>query len=101
MIRHCIAIYNALRTHQDSCSFIDGHEISIEASTAMFLTHNPSKLTPHPIPNELRVIFRQVYFPKPDLGLILKAKCSNMGFKAPSILATRLKLVAELTKDLL
>ena len=101
VIRHCIAIYNALRTHQDTCSFIDGHEISIEPSTAMFLTHNPHKKTPLSIPNELRVLFRQVHFPKPDLALLLKAKCSNLGLKAPTVLAMRLKLVAELTRDLL
>ena len=76
-------------------------QINVQASTAMFMTHNPTRHYATPIPNELRVIFRQVYMIKPDLGLVLKAKCSHLGLKAPNVLATRLKLVAELSKDLL
>ena len=67
----------------------------------MFMTLNPSRYYGTPIPNELRVIFRQVHMTKPDKGLILKAKCSHLGLKAPNVLATRLKLVAELSRDLL
>lgn len=68
----------------------------------MFMTHTPNAIVNGmPIPNELRAIFRQVYMNKPDFGLVLKAKCSNLGLKAPHVLATRLKLVTELSKDLL
>ena len=47
------------------------------------------------------ILLTQVHISKPDMGLIMKAKSSNLGLKAPAILATRLKLVAELAKDLL
>ena len=65
-----------------------------------FMTLNPTTVSSdYSLPNDLRVNFRQVALVKPDLGLILKAKCSSLGFKAPSVLALRLKLIMELTRD--
>lgn len=51
------------------------------------------------LPIEVRALFRTVSLVKPDFGLILKAKCASMGFRAPTVLGARLKAVSELAKD--
>lgn len=51
------------------------------------------------LPNDVRALFRTVSVVRPDFGLILKAKCAAMGFRAPSVLGARLKALTELTKD--
>ena len=85
----------------DHHSIVLFFQISVKMTTSMFMTHNPSRRPTSVIPTEIRSLFRVVSLVKPEKSLILKAKCAGFGFKAPAILALRLKLVAELTKDLL
>ena len=68
-------------------------------TVAMFLTCNPVSLPNGKIPTDLRTYFRPVSLIRPDFALVLKAKCSALGLKSPGILALRLKLVADLTRD--
>ena len=49
--------------------------------------------------NDIAGSFRTISLVKPDLGQILKAKCSALGFRAANILALRLKVMSELVKD--
>ena len=51
------------------------------------------------LPQDLRANFRQVSLVRPDYCLVLKAKCSAYGLKAPTVLSQRLKLVTELARD--
>lgn len=64
------------------------------------MTTDPKhKLPAVNIPNDISASFRTISLIKPDLGQILKAKCSALGFRAPNILALRLKVLTELIKD--
>ena len=51
------------------------------------------------ISNDLKQLFRTVSLVKPDLGIIMRAKCASLGFKAPVVLGSRLKILQELAKD--
>ena len=51
------------------------------------------------ISNDIKQLFRTVSLVKPDLGMIMRAKCAAMGFKAPAVLGARLKVLQELAKD--
>ena len=65
-----------------------------------FVTYNPSTAPPgFQLPSEMRAMFRVVSLVRPDTTQILKAKCSSLGFKAPGVLATRLKIISDLAKD--
>lgn len=57
------------------------------------------KPIPIPLSNDVRLLFRSISLVKPDMGMIMRAKCAAMGFKAPVVLGSRLKLLAELAKD--
>ncbi|KAK6187606.1 hypothetical protein SNE40_005595 [Patella caerulea] len=93
-------ILQALRSANLSIVLTDGQEIVIKNSVGMFMTSNPSATPPFcSMPNEIRSCYRTVSLIKPDIGQILKAKCSAMGFRAPGILACRLKVLSELVKD--
>jgi len=74
-------------------------QVPVIKTMSVFLTHNPDVQPISSLPPELRAQFRQVSLLRPELSLMLKAKCSSLGFKSPSVLAMRLKLVAELAKD--
>ncbi|XP_055954873.1 dynein axonemal heavy chain 8-like [Patella vulgata] len=93
-------ILQALRSASLSIILTDGQEIGIKNSVGMFMTLNPSATPPFcSMPNEIRSCYRTISLIKPDIGQILKAKCSAMGFRAPGILASRLKVLSELVKD--
>lgn len=49
--------------------------------------------------NDIRLLFRPVSVVKPDMGIIMRAKASALGFKAPLVLGSRLKVLSELAKD--
>lgn len=49
--------------------------------------------------NDIRLLFRPVSLVKPDLGMIMRAKSAVLGFKAPVVLGSRLKVLSELAKD--
>lgn len=66
---------------------------------ALFATCQPELLKTSTLPSEIKSLFRQVSFLRPDLLVMLKAKCLALQFKAPSLLALRLKIVADLMKD--
>ena len=74
-------------------------QVSVKKTCAMFLTYNPQALPTFELPQDIKSNFRQVSLVRPDFGLVLKAKCSALGLKAPSVLSLRLRLVVELTKD--
>ena len=128
LVDHIYACLGALKSKQQYCNLADGQEVSlltiiicktfghnrinvlniklslffqilVNPKTAMFMTHNPGKGSVNKLTDDLRPLFRQVALMQPDLGLVLKSKCSQLGLKAPSVLALRLKLVAELARD--
>ena len=74
-------------------------KVSVKKTCAVFLTYNPQALPTFELPQDIKSNFRQVSLVRPDFGLVLKAKCSALGLKAPSVLSLRLRLVVELTKD--
>lgn len=74
-------------------------QISVKKTCAVFLTYNPQALPTFELPQDIKATFRQVSLARPDFGLVIKAKCSALGLKAPAVLSLRLRLVAELTKD--
>jgi len=74
-------------------------QVPIVNTVMMFATYNPNVHNPYPLPTDIRSLFRQVSLIKPDLAMVLKAKCSNSGFKSPQILATRLNVIQQLAKD--
>ena len=53
----------------------------------------------HAMSNDIRQLFRNVALVKPDVGMIMRAKCASFGFKAPIVLGSRLKVLAELARD--
>ena len=64
------------------------------------MTTDPLHCLPNgSMPNDIAGSFRTISLIKPDLGQILKAKCSALGFRAANILALRLKVLSELVKD--
>ena len=72
----------------------------MKQNVSIFLTFNPATALPsYSLPGDIRANFRQVALVKPDLSLIMKAKCSQLNLKAAGVLSLRLKLLAELTKD--
>jgi dynein heavy chain len=73
--------------------------VSVNPESGIFLTYQPSRTFPSEVPVDVRAMFRQVALLPPDLALVLKAKCAALQFKSPTMLALRLKLVAELAKD--
>lgn len=77
------------------CTF----QITLKRNCAVFLTLNSAANPTYELPHDIRACFRQVSLVRPDFGLVLKAKCSSLGLKAPSILALRLRIVSELAKD--
>lgn len=74
-------------------------QIPVSKHLAVFLTSDT--LASGGVSRDLSSRFRQVTLIKPDTGLILKGKCSAFGFKAPAVLALRLKLVSDAVKDIL
>jgi len=65
---------------------------------AIKLGENVSRI-PEPLSNDVRLLFRSISLVKPDMGMIMRAKCAAMGFKCSVVLGSRLKLLTELSKD--
>lgn len=63
-----------------------------EASTA---AKYPYSVSVGALPNELREHLRVVSVIVPDALHIVRAKCTVLGFKAPNVLGSRLKLLAD------
>ena len=81
-------------------------QIPINNQVGFFMTYNPNSASTislssssTPLANDVRVLFRQINLVRPDMTVVLKAKCSAYGMKAASTLAMRLRLVAELARD--
>lgn len=75
-------------------------QVCVKRAFSMHMTVNPAASPPnHDLPSDLKAYFRTVSLVKPDIGLILKAKCGSMSFKAPAVLGARLKVLAELARD--
>ncbi|ESO89151.1 hypothetical protein LOTGIDRAFT_229063 [Lottia gigantea] len=90
----------SLRSSILTTSLMEGQDIYIKTTVGLFMTVNPDVTPPRcSLPNELRSSFRTVSLIRPDIGQILKCKCSALGFRAPGILANRLKVLSELVKD--
>ena len=73
----------------------------MKRSVAVHLTVNlfNSSTAFSAISNDIKQLFRTVSLVKPDLGMIMRAKCASLGFKAPVVLGSRLKVLQELAKD--
>lgn len=72
----------------------------MKKNVGLFMTTDPKHNVPTgTFPNDIAGSFRTISLIKPDLGQILKAKCSALGFRAPLVLALRLKVLSELVKD--
>lgn len=77
-------------------------QVSVKRNVAIFMTTNPSTAPPgFKMPEDAKALFRNVSMIMPDLSIVLKAKCTSLGLKGPSVLGTRLKIIADLAKDLL
>ncbi|XP_025098007.1 LOW QUALITY PROTEIN: dynein gamma chain, flagellar outer arm-like [Pomacea canaliculata] len=100
LMDHIQAIISAMRAKQNFMYLVDGAEIPIKKNVGLFMTSNPTHSLPEAgVPHDIVGSFRTVSLVKPDIGQILKAKCSALGFRAPNILALRLKVMSELVKD--
>jgi len=51
------------------------------------------------VSSDIRQLFRSISLVKPDVGMIMRAKCTALGFKAPIVLGSRLKVLTEQAKD--
>ncbi|KAJ8314952.1 hypothetical protein KUTeg_007102 [Tegillarca granosa] len=100
LLDHVDAVLNALKSKHNYATLGDGQEIPVKKVFGIHMTIDPSSFpTSRSLPNDVRALFRTVSVVRPDFGLILKAKCASMGFRAPSVLGARLKALTELTKD--
>ena len=71
-------------------------QIPVRGTFAAFLIHLPNTLQ---VENDLRSGFREVSLVPPEMRLVLQARCTRLGIKSPAILAMRLKMLVDLTKD--
>ncbi|XP_064629693.1 uncharacterized protein LOC135488785 isoform X2 [Lineus longissimus] len=100
LMDHAQAIFSAVRASLDYCFIGDGQEIAVNPNISLYMTVNPTTAPGHfQLPSEIKSLFRTVSLAKPDYAIILKLKCSALGFKAPNVLGTRMKIVHELAKD--
>ncbi|CAG5121563.1 unnamed protein product, partial [Candidula unifasciata] len=99
LIDYAQSIFKALKAKQSYLCLLDGTEIFLHSTVGLFLTVNTPKTPTSQLPCEVTQSFRTVTLIAPDVGFILKSKCASMGFRAPSVLANRLKLLVELVKD--
>ncbi|XP_053397319.1 dynein axonemal heavy chain 5-like isoform X6 [Mercenaria mercenaria] len=101
MFEHLEAVTFALKARHAFATLTDGQEIPIKRSTAVHMTINLSDTTPisTQLANDIRLLFRPVSVIKPDMGMIMRAKSAALGFKAPVVLGSRLKVLSELAKD--
>lgn len=95
------------------CCFTLVHlsQFALSHSMALFLTYDPFangggaartmcaeaaySVSVGALPDELREHLRVVSVIVPDVLHILRAKCTVLGFKAPNVLGSRLKLLAD------
>ncbi|XP_033113255.1 dynein heavy chain 5, axonemal-like isoform X2 [Anneissia japonica] len=96
---HCQGIIFALRSGVNKCIVSNGEEIVVNRDTALFMTVNNTHAHSNPIGSDVKTLFRSISLTVPDLAMILKAKCAGYGFKAPKILADRLKIVIQQCKE--
>ncbi|KAL4232681.1 hypothetical protein ACF0H5_007369 [Mactra antiquata] len=101
LFEHLESVTYALKSRLGFATFTDGQEIQIKRSTAVHMTINLSDTEPisYQLANDIRLLFRPVSLVKPDMGVIMRAKCAALGFKAPVVLGSRLKVLSELAKD--
>ncbi|RDD45872.1 Dynein heavy chain 5, axonemal [Trichoplax sp. H2] len=99
---HLQIIMNALRTKEIFCTMPGGIEITINRKVAFFMTYDTSygNQGDHLLPSDIRTLFRPIALTAPDVGLILRAYCTSKGFKAPRVLADRIKLLLSISKHL-
>ena len=76
-------------------------QITVKRTTSVHMTINLTDTQPisNKLANDIRLLFRPVSVIKPDMGMIMRAKSAALGFKAPVVLGSRLKVLAELAKD--
>ncbi|GFN75495.1 dynein beta chain, ciliary [Plakobranchus ocellatus] len=99
LLDHVQSIFQAMRARQSYMYLVDGTEIPLKRSVGLFMSMDMSTLPSSSLPSDITESFRTMSLVKPDVGMILRAKCCSMGFRAPVVLANRLKLLAELCRD--
>ncbi|BFZ10052.1 hypothetical protein BsWGS_13093 [Bradybaena similaris] len=99
LVDYAQSMFTALKARQSYMCLVDGTEIFLRNTAGLFLSVDTSSIPAYQLPCGLTQSFRTVALIAPDIYLILKAKCSSMGFRSASVLANRLKLLAELVKD--
>ncbi|XP_059166583.1 dynein axonemal heavy chain 8-like [Physella acuta] len=99
LVDHVQSIVQALRSKQTYMQLVDGTEILIKKSVGLFMSIDVSELPAAELPSDVTELFRTISLVQPDIGMVLKAKCAALGFRAPAVLANRLKMLAELVKD--
>ncbi|KAL5009692.1 hypothetical protein ScPMuIL_011997 [Solemya velum] len=100
LLDHINSVLTALKTRNYFTTLADGQEVCVKRAFSMHMTVNPAASPPNQdLPSDLKAYFRTVNLVKPDLGLILKAKCASMSFKAPFVLGARLKVLTEIARD--
>lgn len=79
--------------------FIFVLQIAVHPNFSAFLTVRPTEGTSCQLQPEVKALFRPVAMVMPDMSLILRSHCAGQGFKAPKVLADKLKLAADISKE--
>ncbi|XP_055889444.1 dynein axonemal heavy chain 8-like isoform X3 [Biomphalaria glabrata] len=93
------SVFAALKAKQTYMNLGDGSEIPLRNSVGIFLSMDMSIVPNMKLPSDITEAFRVISMLQPDTAMLLRARCAAMGFKAPNVLANRLKLLTELVKD--
>ncbi|XP_052807484.1 dynein axonemal heavy chain 5-like isoform X7 [Mya arenaria] len=100
MMENLESVVNALKARHAFTTLADGQEIPLKRSVAVHMTINLSDWNQTTrLSSDIRLLFRSISLVRPDVGMIMRAKCTALGFKAPIVLGSRLKVLTELAKD--
>ncbi|KAJ3321068.1 Dynein heavy chain 10, axonemal [Boothiomyces sp. JEL0866] len=90
-------IQNALVTGLKRFQF-EGHEISLDKKTGIFITMNPGYAGRTELPDNLKALFRPVVMAVPDLELICEIMLFSEGFTLAKSLAKKMVVLYKLAK---
>lgn len=90
-------IQNALVSGLKRFQF-EGHEISLDKKSGIFITMNPGYAGRTELPDNLKALFRPVVMAVPDLELICEIMLFSEGFKLAKTLAKKMVVLYKLAK---
>eukprot|EP00501_MAST-03F_sp_TOSAG23-6_P001656 GSMAST32.ASY1.ANO1.1724.1 assembled CDS len=94
------ALLNAMRGDQKTVN-IEGSQIRLQSTSAIFLNVNPSYRGRVELPDNLRILLRPITLYKPDSQIIYENLLMSSGFQSAKDLAGKLDIVMQMMKDLL